>query len=245
MQDLKNTQGLRSIATLLIEYTLAPEAVHPTQLKEASAVLADLLTIRKPSQVIISGDSAGGNLALALLSHLLHPHPNVPPVKVNGPLGGALTYSPWAGFSTDYPSFDNVKLDVLSPLSLRKWSAMFLGKSHPSDPEADPGSVTGDAYTEACKNPASWWEGMHNICSDIFISYGGDEVLADPIEELKTPLRNGWSSGGGDPSRTVFIKAAREAHIAPIVDVMTPGKKGMKSSTQIAIEEWYCARLSN
>lgn len=244
MEDLKGTQGLRSVATLLIEYTLVPGAIHPTQLKEASAVLAHLLTLRKPGNIIISGDSAGGNLALALLSHLLHPHPEVAAVKVEAALGGALLYSPWVGFSTEYPSFDNATLDVMSPLALRKWSAMFLGKANPANPEADPGPITGDAYTEACKNPASWWEGMHNICRDIFICYGGDEVLADAIEELKTPLTCGWKDGGGDKDCVVFIKAAREAHVAPIVDIMTPGAR-VKSSTQIAIEEWYRARLSN
>lgn len=244
MEDLKSTQGLRSVATLLIEYTLAPEATYPTQLKETSAVLARLLTLRKPADIIISGDSAGGNLALALLSHLLHPHPEVPAVKLDAPLSGALIYSPWAGFSTDYPSFANVSLDMLSPLSLRKWSAMFLGRANSSNPEADPGPVTGDAYTESSKNPTSWWEGMQTICSEIFVCYGGDEVLADAIEELKFRLEDGWAFGGGDPSRVVFVRAAREAHVAPIVDTMTPSRK-VKSSTQIAIEAWYRARLSN
>lgn len=243
MEDMKGTRGLSSVSTLLIEYTLVPEATYPTQLKEASAVLAQLLTRRKPSDIIISGDSAGGNLVLALLSHLLHPHPEVPVIKIETALCGALIYSPWTGFSTDYPSFANVNLDMLSPLALRKWTAMFLGKANPSNPEADPGLVIGDAYTETSKNPASWWKGMHAICEEIFVCYGGDEVLADSIEEFGSSLKIGWNSGGGDPGRLVFFRAAREAHVAPIVDTMTPNKLA-KSSTQNGIEEWYRARLS-
>jgi acetyl esterase/lipase len=244
LDDLNAIKGQRSIALLMLDYTLVPDAIYPTQLREAVAGLAHLLTEtgRKPSDIFISGDSAGGNLAVALLSHILHPHPDVPAVEIDKPLGGALLYSPWVGFSTDYPSFDNYRLDMMSALVLRKWSAMLLNKSNPSNPEADPGPISGDAYTEACKNLASWWKGMHSVCSDIFLCYGSDEVLADAIKEWESPLKKGWIEGGGDASRIVFIQGAREAHVAPILDAMKPGANA-KSSTQTAIEEWYKARL--
>jgi acetyl esterase/lipase len=244
VKDLNGEEASSSVAVLILAYTLAPEARHPAQLREAAAVLSYLITKtgRKPSNIFVSGDSAGGNLALVLLSHLLHPHPEVAAVKLEEPLGGALLYSPWAGFSTDYPSYDNVELDMLSPLALRKWSAMFLDKANPTDPELDPGAVSGDAYTEACKNPSSWWKGIHRIVSDVFVSYGGYEVLADPIKELETHLKEGWVEGSGDLSRVMFVGAPKEAHIQPIIDAMMPGAKA-KSSTQVAIEKWYAARL--
>jgi acetyl esterase/lipase len=244
VDDLNSVKEQRSIAVLMLDYTLVPDATHPTQLREAVAGLAHLLAEhgRKPSDIFISGDSAGGNLAMALLSHILHPHPDVPALRLDEPLGGALLYSPWVGFSTEYPSFDNYQLDVMSALVLRKWSAMLLDKSNPTNPEADPGPISGDVYTEACKNPPAWWKGMHNTCSDIFVCYGGDEVLADAIKEWESPLKKGWSEGGGKSNRIVFLQGAREAHVAPIIDVMTPGAQ-VKSSTQTAIEEWYKARL--
>jgi acetyl esterase/lipase len=251
-KDLNSTKQHGSVAVLLVEYTLVPEATYPTQLKEAAAVLAHLIAdhagsgagagARRPSDIFVSGDSAGGNLAMSLLSHLLHPHPHVPAVHLQEPLGGALLYSPWVSFSTDYPSFDNLLLDVLPPLVLRKWSAMFLNKANPSNPEADPGPIAGDAYTEAAKNPASWWEGMHSVCSHVLVAYGSSEVLVDAIEELEAPLKKGWAEGGGDASAVVFLKGAKEAHIAPIVDIMAPGAD-VKSSTQTAVEAWYKARL--
>jgi acetyl esterase/lipase len=192
--------------------------------------------------MFISGDSTGGNLALALLSHLLHPHLEVPAVNLEEPLGGALLYSPWAVFRTEYPSYDNLNLDMLSPLALRKWSAMFLNKTNSSDPEADPGPVSGDAYTEACKNPSSWWNDMYRTVSDVFVSYGSYEVLADPIKDLETHMKEGWVGSGCDLSRVVFMGASKEAHIQPILDVMAPAS-GTKRSTQVAIEKWYAARL--
>jgi acetyl esterase/lipase len=244
VDDLNNGKEQRSIAVLMLDYTLVPDATYPTQLTEAVAGLAHLLAEagRKPSDIFISGDSAGGNMAMALFSHILHPHPDVPTVKLDAPLGGALLYSPWVGFSTEYPSFDHYQLDVMSALVLRKWSTMLLKKSNATNPEADPGPISGDAYTEACKNPASWWKGMHRICNDIFVCYGGDEVLADAIKEWESLMKKGWSEGGGDSDRLVFLQGAREAHVAPIIDVMTPGAQ-VKSSTQTAIEEWYKAHL--
>ncbi|KAH5069293.1 hypothetical protein HBH96_015980 [Parastagonospora nodorum] len=243
LSDLNSqTTRCRSIAVLVVAYTLAPEATYPTQLKEASAVLSHLITNtgRNPSDIFLSGDSAGGNLGLALISHLLHPHPEVTAVRLEQPLAGMLLYSPWAGFSTDYSSFDNIALDLMSPLALRKWSAMFLGKANKNDPESDPGSVSGDAYTEACKNDASWWNDMHRIVSDVFVSYGGYELLADSIKELEIQMKRGWAQGGGDPSRVVFLEGAKEAHVAQISDIMI---HGAKSSSQVAIENWYKARL--
>ncbi|KAJ4363905.1 hypothetical protein N0V83_009357 [Neocucurbitaria cava] len=243
LKDLNSGSGCRSVAALFLAYTLAPEAAHPTQLREAATVLSHLITKtgRSASDVFISGDSAGGNLTVAMLSHLLHPHPDVPAIKLEQPLGGALLYSPWVGFGTDYQSYDNEALDMLSPLALRKWSAMFLNKSNAADPEADPGPISGDAWTEACLNPASWWHGLHRVVGAIFVSYGSYEILADPIKQWEKELKKGWSHGGGDESQLTFLEAPNEAHVFPILELMTPWKA--KSGTQAAIEAWYKSRL--
>lgn len=244
VNDTNSNKACKSVSVLVLAYTLAPEAIYPTQLREAAAVLSYVTNDlgRSPSDIIISGDSAGGNLAISLLSHLQHPHPDVVPVTLRQPLGGAMLYSPWTGFSTTYPSFENEKLDMLSPLALRKWSAMFMGKANPIDPERDPGPVTGDDWTEPCRNSSSWWSGLHSVVSDIFVHYGSHEVLADPIKELEVSLKAGWADGGADLDRIIFFEAPGEAHIAPIVDIMSPGNN-VKSTAQVAIEEWFQARL--
>lgn len=244
IKDLNGDESRPSVAVLMLAYTLAPEAVYPTQLREAAVVLAHLIqnTGRSPSNIFIAGDSAGGNLAFSLLSHLLHPHPDVFPIKLECPLGGILALSPWVGFSTDYTSFStNATLDMLTPLSLRKWGAMFLNKSNPSNSEADPGPISGDAWTEVCLNPASWWSGMHQVVSDVFIWWGGYEVFVDPIRELEKSFKQGWEEGGGDASRVHFLESAKEVHVAPIVDTMISGAK--KGEAQVAIEEWFKGRL--
>lgn len=152
----------------MLSYTLAPEGVYPTQPRETTVLLTYLVrnTGRSTSNVFVGGDSAGGNLALSLLSHLLHPRPDVVPVKLERPLSGALLLSPWVNFRTNYASFStNATLDMLAPFALREWGAMFLSKANPSDPELDPeldsGQISGDACTEVCLNLPSWWRGMH------------------------------------------------------------------------------------
>ncbi|KAF9690738.1 hypothetical protein EKO04_011321 [Ascochyta lentis] len=244
VKTLNNRPKSRRVSVLLLAYTLAPEGVYPTQLREAAVVLTHLIreTGRSPSNIFIAGDSAGGNLALSLLSHLLHPHPDVFAIKLGCPLGGVLLISPWVGFRTDYTSFTaNATLDMLTPLALRKWGAMFLGKANDSNPEADPGPISGDSWTEACLNPPSWWNGMHQVVSDTFIWWGGYEVFGDPIRELEKNLNEGWATGGGDLNRVRFFESAREAHVAPIVDTMIPGAE--KSDAQVVIEEWFKGRL--
>lgn len=51
-------------------------------------------------KIVIAGDSAGGNLTLGLISHLLHPHPDVPKVELSGPLATTILISPWVKFTT-------------------------------------------------------------------------------------------------------------------------------------------------
>jgi acetyl esterase/lipase len=244
VRDLNSDGSKPSISVLLLAYTLVPEAVYPMQLREAALVITHLVhdTGRSPSTIFVAGDSAGGNLVFSLLSHILHPHPDVFALQLERPLGGALLISPWVSFRTDYPSFSsNATLDLLAPLALRKWSAMFFNKANASDPESDPGPVSGDAWTEASLNPSSWWHGMHQVVGDMFVWWGSHEVFVDPIRELESSFKAGWTNGGGKPSRVIFLESAKEAHTAPIVDTVISGAK--KGDAQVLIEEWFKGRL--
>lgn len=143
----------------MLAYTLVSEAVYPAQIKRAALVLAHLIqhTGGSSSTVFLACDSAGGNSALSLLSHIAHSYSDVFAIELESPLGGALLLSSRVGFRTKYSSFDtNATLDMLPPLACAKLSAMFLGKAKASDSEADPGPISPDAWTEACLNPSIW-----------------------------------------------------------------------------------------
>ena len=62
---------------VLLEYTLAPELPYPGQFIQAVEAVRFLLRTYIPRQIILAGDSAGGNLVLAVLAHLQQPSPYV------------------------------------------------------------------------------------------------------------------------------------------------------------------------
>ncbi|OAG07464.1 alpha/beta-hydrolase [Paraphaeosphaeria sporulosa] len=241
--------GSRIMAVLQLAYSLAPEAQYPRQLQESAAVLAHLIAAeRSPSSIILAGDSAGGNMVLSLLSHVLHPHPSgdVARIELNQEkIGGALMISPWVTFSQEHESFTNNRgKDMLSPRQLRRYAGMFLAPS--SNPETDPGRVHGDAYTEPLHNDPSWWKGLPRVVSEVLVWSGGNELFADAIADFEWVFREGWCQGGDEDGgdeceNVVFVQSPERAHIEPILSVML--EQGVKGKHQTVIEEWMKARL--
>ncbi|KAK7026436.1 hypothetical protein VNI00_015671 [Paramarasmius palmivorus] len=94
-----------SAKPLLIKHiyrlALIPDAPFPTILRQAVKGLQLLLDDGvKAENLQLSGDSAGGNLVLQVLSHILHPLDNVPTVNC-GPIKGAYLMSPWISFQDE------------------------------------------------------------------------------------------------------------------------------------------------
>ncbi|KAI1389686.1 Alpha/Beta hydrolase protein [Hypoxylon trugodes] len=96
----------------------SPKARFPAAVQDILTVYLYILSLGvSPKDVILSGDSAGGNLALALLRYLedqnVHPLP-----------GAAMAWSPWIHVThaavSDYDSYPNAQRDVLVR-SLLQW----------------------------------------------------------------------------------------------------------------------------
>ena len=130
---------------------------------------------RKPENVTLAGDSAGANLTIGVLSHMMHPHEDLPPLELDGgaKLTAVILLAAWCSFRTDWPSSQyNAKKDLVSPSVGNRWSGSFLaGKEK-------------DAYNEPLSAPLGWWNGLKDVVEEIFIAGGGDEILVDPIREL-------------------------------------------------------------
>lgn len=163
----------------MLSYTLAPHATYPHQLRQAVELLRYTLTELKhsPSDVSIAGDSAGANLALGLLSHLLHPHPEIPSLELSAPLATAILLAPWSSFRTDWPSTTyNSQKDVVGPYANDMWYKSFLG-GRPRD-----------AYNEPLSAAEGWWGNLEGKVREILVCGGSDEVLVDSIRELNKVL---------------------------------------------------------
>jgi len=81
----------------MVDYRLAPENIYPAALEDAAQVYRELINRGvDPKNLIVFGDSAGGNLALELALYLK---------ENNLPQPAALILnSPWTTFETDLPS---------------------------------------------------------------------------------------------------------------------------------------------
>jgi acetyl esterase/lipase len=165
---------------------LAPGAPYPRQLQQASALLLHVLHNLKiaPSNIILTGDSAGANLVIALLSHISHPHPStvlpIPRINLSSPLRGAVLISPWISFDTTSPSFQqNSYKDCIGTEAGRKWSTAFMACPWPH-------KEASDYYNEAVTAPAEWWAGLK--VEEVLVLAGEEEVLIDGIREFSRKL---------------------------------------------------------
>jgi acetyl esterase/lipase len=176
-------------------------------------------------QITLGGDSAGGNLALAVLSHLLHPHSQIEPLRLSSPLNVAFLLSPWVSFNTDRKSFQtNAERDMFDHHPLELWSGAFLA-----------GAKSGDNYSEPCRAPPSWWEGMDKVVSEVLIWGGEWEVLIDSIREFEAIFRKGYDG------KCHAIYGEKAMHEDMIVDVLMGYKT--KSKTALDVEDWIRAKL--
>lgn len=124
----------------------------------------------------MGGDSAGGNLAMAVLLHLSHPHPAIDPITLSEPLAGVFGFAPWINFSQDWPSMtENAYKDIITAPVLKSWSSAYLdGKQ-------------GDNWSEPDRSPVEWWQDAKT--ERILILAGGDEILLSPIEAFAKKIK--------------------------------------------------------
>ena len=96
-------QDGKSLCFVFVQYGLAPRDKYPSQISQCVEMLQyTLQTVHKnPSNIILAGDSAGGTLVMSVISHILHPHPNISPVVLTAPLKAAAVFSPWINLRMD------------------------------------------------------------------------------------------------------------------------------------------------
>ncbi|KAJ6506142.1 Alpha/Beta hydrolase protein [Mycena vulgaris] len=170
------------IGVAVLEYTLAPAAMFPTPLHQACLALKSLFAGKLlPENLHIIGDSAGANLALQLISQMLHPRDNVPEVRPPSPIGGLCLISPWASLTIDSKSFAEFDgIDTMTPYALGQAGMEILS----GFPEADA------TFAEPAKASEMWFKGVNGLVRRILITAGSNECMRDDILQVGDRLKS-------------------------------------------------------
>ena len=263
LQKYLRKQGI-DISFFSLSYILAPKCIYPVQIQSALSALKYLVEKenRDPSTILLGGDSAGGNLVAALLLHLGHAHPLVPPFPLAKKLKAALLISPWVSFETQSPSFrTNEMSDYLTVTAVRRASTAFIGpeKQH-------------DEYSEPINAPVQWWRKVADkAVENVLVWGGGGEVLIDGITAFAGHIISGFhdaeiahtrvdekleedatskaagvfammkNGSNGWRERATLIVSPHEAHEEMIIDYVLSIRK--KEDGAKAIEKWLTNTL--
>lgn len=163
----------KDIAVFFAVYTLIPYATYPKQLQEGVEAFSYVVNElgRDPSDIILSGDSAGGNLCLAIASQLKSPSPDARKMPIENPVRGMLLMSPWISFDVTYRSMiENLPKDIDNPKPLIEWSKLYLNGRE------------SNYYTEPILAPADWW--LDVPVKNTFVVAGSDEIFIDSIKSF-------------------------------------------------------------
>lgn len=158
-------QTLR-LKVLLPEYRLAPEHPFPAALDDALKAYRWLLAKGYPSSdIILSGDSAGGGLALATVLSLLNHKEPLPAAVV--------CMSPWADLThTGRSHVTNAEAEsILTTDVLKEWSLAYTAENNLNN------SLVSPIYAD-----------FHNF-PPLLIQVGGDEILLDDARTLVDKAR--------------------------------------------------------
>ena len=169
----------KSVGVLALSYNLTGTDTYPKQLQQAVELVRYAIETlhRSPSDIVLLGDSAGGNLIMAIMSHILHPHSVIPPLSLErgNEFRAAILISPWVSNITTWPSYErNKNTDMITVDLLGMLIQAYLGKAPL------------DNYIEPAVAEENWFKGLP--VSDMLITAGGAEVLQDSIEDFGKKL---------------------------------------------------------
>jgi acetyl esterase/lipase len=124
--------ALAGCRVVLPEYRLAPEHPYPAAIEDAQAVLTALTAADDTGALVLSGDSAGGGLALAMATRARDAGQRLP--------AGCILLSPWLDLGRDRNAIpDLVRSDrVLSPAWLDACARAYADPAAWATPSVSP-----------------------------------------------------------------------------------------------------------
>lgn len=164
-------------------YSLPPENVFPTQLKEAAASYAYLVAEERipAEKIIVAGDSAGGHLALSLLDDLGIGFSSTIDRKAAEKPGGLILLSPWLSLHHEPASFTtNAYVDVMSRTFIRLTARRFLG--HDVSARDNPEGFNMNSPLLEFLTPELEIDWDVVLPSWVWVSVGTNEIFLDSIK---------------------------------------------------------------
>lgn len=164
--ELARSTGAQVLA---LDYRQAPEHAFPAWIDDALAAYQHLLQHgTAPQNIVLAGDSAGGNLVLVLLLRLRE-------LKLAMP-AGAVCLSPWTDLACSYHSHNlHASFEaMLNPNAIRALGKHHIGDRDPKDPLLSP------AHADLTGLPP------------LMVHVGSREILLDDARAIK---RNAKKAG--------------------------------------------------
>lgn len=183
---------------------LVPNAVFPTQIRQASLALEHIIASGvHPSNLHIVADSAGAHLILALLSHLIHPLDTIrKTIPLDAPIRGIYLMSPWVCLrSTSSSCQSNSDTDIIDAHNISVFANLVLADvpNHHIN------------YAEPANAPDSWFTGLDSVVDQILMTAGGAEIFIDDITRFSRTLTR-------TKGNLTFVVQEGGVHNGPFID---------------------------
>ncbi|KAM0470065.1 hypothetical protein ACHAPX_010157 [Trichoderma viride] len=174
---LSGVESETEVAVAFLQYSLAPTWRAPVQLRQAAAALSEILNAGFGAKdIVVGGDSAGGNLTVQLLHHLVEPHAEVARIVLQEPLSAAFLISPWLGKDTSTASFrENDRYDMISTDILRSLEIAI----QPCRDGTSTDEKGQDSWAEPLEWKGPWLSKLGSVVRKMYMTVGDREILAD------------------------------------------------------------------
>lgn len=161
------------LSIIAVDYSLAPESPYPAQLREAAELYRNLVDIEGCKNIILGGDSAGGNLSITLTAHLKYHNPLAPVPQNYVKPSAIFLISPWLVLSPEIKGsyHTNFKSDMLGVGPL-EWS-----NAYSSDQKTRDSVWNSPGYAAA-----DYWKDV--FPDNTLITVGDKEVMVDEVERF-------------------------------------------------------------